>query len=261
MFGVVPKSMWQSLNPPDEHNMCTWAMRCLLIEIQDRLILIDTGIGNKQDAKFRSHFYPHGEASLLGSIRSKGFAPEDVTDVILTHLHFDHCGGAVKLNEEGKPALTFPNATYWSSYEHWKWALDPNPREKASFLTENILPIQQSGQLKFTEQADFGLDEIEIDYVFGHTEAMLVVHVYKKKKSLSYVADLIPSAHHVRMPYVMAYDVRPLDTMKEKAMMLEKAYENDHILFFEHDKDTECCSLDRNNKGIYVAEKFRLDEW
>lgn len=260
MFGVVPKTMWQHLNPPDEQNMCTWAMRCLLIEKQDRLILVDTGIGDKQDAKFRSHFHPHGDANLFDSIRAKGYDPADVTDVILTHLHFDHCGGAVRKNEEGHPVLSFPDATYWSSYEHWKWASHPNPREKASFLTENILPIQQSGRLKFTEQEDFGLDEIEVEYVHGHTESMLIVHVYKKKQTISYVADLIPSAHHVRMPYVMAYDVRPLETMKEKALILEKAYENDHILFFEHDKDTECCTVDRNDRGIYVAETFRLDE-
>lgn len=261
MFGVVPKSMWEKLNPPDDNNMCTWAMRCLLIEIQDRLILVDTGMGDKQDAKFKSHFYPHGDDTLEKSIRAKGFEPGDVTDVILTHLHFDHCGGAVSRRDDGLLVPTFEHADYWSSSEHWKWANHPNPREKASFLKENFLALQDSGQLKFTEQEEFGLDDIEIEYVYGHTEAMLIVHVYKRKKTLSYVADLIPSHHHVKMPYVMAYDVRPLETMKEKSILLEKAYENDHILFFEHDKDVECCTLDRNDKGIHVAETFRLDEW
>lgn len=261
MFGVVPKTMWQKLNPPDENNMCTWAMRCLLVEIQDRLILIDTGMGNKQDDKFRSHFHPHGEDSLEKSIRSKGFELSDVTDVILTHLHFDHCGGAVSKNRDGILAPTFPNAAYWSSYEHWKWAIHPNPREKASFLKENFMALQESGQLKFIEQEEFGLSDIETEFVYGHTESMIIVHVYKRKKTLSYVADLIPSRHHIRMPYVMAYDVRPLETMKEKAILLEKAYENDHILFFEHDKDVECCTLDRNDNGIHLAETFSLEDW
>lgn len=261
MFGVVPKTMWQKLNPPDENNMCTWAMRCLLVEIQDRLILIDTGMGNKQDEKFRSHFHPHGEDSLEKSIRAKGFELGDVTDVILTHLHFDHCGGAVCRNSDGILAPTFPNADYWSSYEHWKWAIHPNPREKASFLKENFMTLQESGQLKFIEQEEFGLDDIETEFVHGHTESMIIVHVYKRKKTLSYVADLIPSRHHIKMPYVMSYDVRPLETMKEKAILLEKAYENDHILFFEHDKDVECCTLDRKDSGIHQAETFSLEEW
>jgi glyoxylase-like metal-dependent hydrolase (beta-lactamase superfamily II) len=255
MFGVVPKSMWQKLNPPDENNMCTWAMRCLLVEDKDRVVLIDTGLGNKQDEKFRGHFYPHGEATLESSLLKHGFTPDDVTDVILTHLHFDHCGGAVKKDAEGKYVLAFPNATYWSCSEHWQWAIKPNAREKASFLKENILPIMESGQLKFIDQEDLGMENIEVEYMHGHTESMMIVHVYKKRYTVSFVADLIPSHHHVRMPYVMAYDIRPLETLKEKAFFLEKAYENDHIIFFEHDKDVECATLNRNEKGEIVVEK------
>lgn len=260
MFGVVPKSMWEKLNPPDENNMCTWASRCLLVEVGDRVVLIDTGLGDKQDEKFRAHFYPHGEDTLEKSLTKNGFTPEDITDVILTHLHFDHCGGAVKKDGDGKYVLAFPNATYWSSYEHWKWAIDPNPREKASFLKENILPIYESGQLKFTEQDELGIENIDIEYMHGHTESMQIVHIYRDSQTISFVSDLIPSHHHVRMPYIMAYDVRPLDSMKEKSMILEAAYENDHILFFQHDHQVECCKLDRNEKGIFVSETFKLSE-
>ncbi|MCZ2392634.1 MAG: MBL fold metallo-hydrolase [Chitinophagales bacterium] len=260
MFGVVPKSMWAKLNPPDENNMCTWASRCLLIETGDRLVLIDTGLGDKQDEKFRSHFYPHGEDTLEKSLAKVGFSPSDITDVILTHLHFDHCGGAVKKDINGQLVLTFPHATYWSSYEHWEWAIDSNPREKASFLQENILPIYESGQLKFTEQDDIGINNIEIEYLHGHTVAMQIVHIYRDDQTISFVSDLIPSHHHVRMPYVMAYDIQPLETLKEKSRILETAYENDHILFFQHDPLIECCTLDRNEKGIFVAQTFKLSE-
>lgn len=261
MFGVVPKSMWNKLNPADENNMCTWAMRCLLIEFHDRLILVDTGMGNKFDDKFASHFYPHGDATLSKSLAAKGFAMDDITDVILTHLHFDHCGGAIVRNEEQQLVTAFPKATYWSNSEHWNWALHPNAREKASFIKENILPIHESGQLKFIDNETTGLEEImDIDYVFGHTEAMLIPHFYKKKHTVTYVADLIPSRHHIKMPYVMAYDIRPLETLKEKAQILEKSYENNHILFFEHDKDVECCTLDRNEFGIYFDNTFTIDE-
>lgn len=260
MFGVVPKSMWEKMSPPDENNMCTWASRCLLIETGERLLLIDTGLGDKQDEKFRSHFYPHGEDTLEKSLNKHGFTPEDITDVILTHLHFDHCGGAVKKDDSGAYVLTFPNATYWSCSEHWKWATQPNPREKASFLRENMMPIYESGQLKFTDQEDFGLSNIEVEYMYGHTEAMQIVHIYRDDQTISFVSDLIPSHHHVRMPFIMAYDVRPLESMKEKSKILEAAYENNHILFFQHDAEVECCRLDRNEKGIYVSEKLKISE-
>lgn len=259
MFGVVPKSMWQKLNPPDDFNMCTWAMRCLLIEDGERLILIDTGLGNKQDDKFRSHFYPHGDDSLLKSIRSKGFEPEDITDVILTHLHFDHCGGAVNTINE-KPILAFKNANYWSSEQHWNWAIDPNPREKASFLKENILPIQQSGQLKFIENDSFNHPKISFEKVNGHTESMILVNIETTNFVLSYAADLIPSIHHIRMPFVMAYDVRPLETLKEKANFLSTALQKKSVIMFEHDPINECCTLKQTDNGIVFDYAFPLQE-
>jgi glyoxylase-like metal-dependent hydrolase (beta-lactamase superfamily II) len=262
MFGVVPKVMWEKLNPPDENNLCTWAMRCLLVEQQDRLILIDTGLGDKQlsNPKFVKHYEPHGEASLMDSIRSKGFDPSDVTDVVLTHLHFDHCGGAIKTDETGRSVPAFPNATYWTHSEHWQWALSPNPREKASFMQENFLPLLDYGQLRFLDESDFGLDTMAFEFVNGHTEGMTICHIYKEGMTVSYMADLIPSRHHIALPYVMAYDVRPLETMKEKAIFLEKAYENDHILFFEHDRTTEACILDRNEKGIIFESSVKIED-
>lgn len=259
MFGVVPKSMWQKLNPPDDFNMCTWAMRCLLIEDGKRLILIDTGLGDKQDEKFKSHFYPHGSDNLIKSIRSKGYEPEEITDVVLTHLHFDHCGGAVSLSN-GKSELTFKNATYWSSEQHWNWAINPNPREKASFLKENILPIQSSGNLKFIENNEFNHPSINFEKVNGHTESMILVHIETPQFNLSYSADLIPSIHHIRMPFVMAYDVRPLETLKEKASFLKTAIEKKSILMFEHDPINECCTLKETENGIVFDYSFPLNE-
>ena len=261
MFGIVPKSIWQSLNPPDERNLCTWAMRCLLIEDGNRLALIDTGVGNKMNEKLRSHFEPHGDDTLIKSLKKHGFSPEDITDVILTHLHFDHCGGAVDKTGDGKLALAFPNAHYWSSEKHWEWAMKPNPRERASFLKENLLPLSESGHLKFIEQEAIGIQGLETKFVFGHTEAMMVCHIsgYKDKK-ISYAADLIPSRHHVRMPYVMAYDVRPINTLAEKAALLEEAVTDGNILMFEHDLEIECCNLKRTDLGIMVNNTFALSE-
>lgn len=261
MFGVVPRVLWEKLNPPDENNLCTWALRCLLIESGRRLVLIDTGIGNKMDARFRSHFHPHGDTDLIKSLQQAGVDRTDITDVILTHLHFDHCGGAVMLNKSGKPQITFPNAVYWTSARQWDWALDPNPRERASFLKDNLLPIEASGQLQFTESNDMKIKGLSLEYVFGHTEAMLICHISGyKDRTISYAADLVPSRHHIAMPYVMAYDIRPLETLTEKAVFLERAIENDHILFFEHDPDVACCTLKRTNRGIAWDECFRLDE-
>ncbi len=256
MFGVVPKVLWHKHNPADVNNLCTWAMRCLLIEDGDRLILIDTGMGDKQSEKFFSYYEPHGETTLLKSIKKVGFLPEDVTDVVLTHLHFDHVGGAVVRKNE-KLRTTFPNAIYWSDAEHWAWALAPNPREKASFLKENIGPVQESEQLQFLpENSPFpNLDFIKVK---GHTEQMMLPVINYKNKILIYAADLIPSSAHVPLPWVMAYDVRPLLTMQEKANVLERAVSENTILIFEHDSVYEAATLENTESGIRIKEKGKL---
>lgn len=268
MFGVVPKSIWNEYNPADENNMCSWALRSLLVEDGNRLILIDTGMGNKQSEKFFGYYYLHGEDSLDKSLAAKGFHRNDITDVFLTHLHFDHCGGAIERDGDALvPA--FKNATYWSNADHWKWATEPNPREKASFLKENILPIQQSGQLQFIENktsatglldtASFA-DGFNIRFVNGHTDAMMLPQINYKGKTIVYMADLLPSFAHIPLPYVMAYDTRPLITMHEKQSFLTEALANDYILFFEHDPVNECCSLQQTPRGIREKKLFKLEE-
>ncbi len=254
MFGVVPKVMWQKLNPADANNMCQWALRCLLIEDGKRLILIDTGAGDKQDAKFKGHFYLEGEKILENALKAKGFSPDDITDVFLTHLHFDHCGGAVVRRSDGQLVPTFKNAIYWSNERHWQWALKPNAREKASFLQENISPIQVSGQLQFCSEAKpFPHPNIHVEFLDGHTEQQMIPIIKYKNKGLIFSADLFPSVHHVRMPYVMSYDLRPLQTLDEKARLLNFATENNYSLFFEHDHTNECALLKKTEQGI-VAE-------
>lgn len=260
MFGVVPKVLWNKVHPADENNLCTWAMRLLLVEDGDRLILIDTGIGDKQDEKFFSHYYLHGENTLDKSLARHGFHRDDITDVLLTHLHFDHCGGAVRRNGD-KLEPAFRNATFWSNADHWKWATAPNAREKASFLKENILPIQESGQLKFLdvrEGVPFS-EHITIRFVNGHTDAMMLPQISLGDRTLVYMADLLPSIHHFPMPWVMAYDMFPLTTMQEKAAFLEEALNHQYILFFEHDSHTECCTVKRTEKGIKPDEIFLLE--
>jgi len=259
MFGVVPKTIWNKTNPADENNLCTWAMRCLLVEDGDRLILIDTGIGNKQDEKFFKHYYLHGDATMDKSLAAKGFHREDITDVFLTHLHFDHVGGAVeRQGEKLRPA--FRNAFYWSNKEHWEWAVNPNEREKASFLKENILPIQDSGQLRFinTEDGVKFSEDFHIKFAFGHTEAMMLPLISYKGKQILYMADLLPSVGHLPMPYVMAYDMFPLKTLGEKKIILTEALEKEYILYLEHDAVNECCTLQQTEKGIRVKETFDL---
>ena len=266
MFGVVPKTLWNKLNPADENNLCTWAMRLLLIEEGNQLILIDTGIGYKQDAKFLSHYYLHGNHTLDKSLAKHGFSKTDITDVVLTHLHFDHCGGAIeRKGEQLLPA--FPNARYWSNAQHWQWAIQPNEREKASFLKENILPIQQSGQLHMVDTpADGGLvassilPGLSFRFVYGHTDAMMLPQIQYGDKTIVYMADLLPSVTHIPLPYVMGYDMFPLTTLNEKKRFLQEALDNNYILFFEHDPQVECCSVQQTEKGIRAKEVFKLNE-
>jgi glyoxylase-like metal-dependent hydrolase (beta-lactamase superfamily II) len=253
MYGVVPKSLWSRHQSPDENNLCTWAMRCLLIEKDDKLILIDTGMGDKQGEKFFSHYYPHGEATLLKSLKEKGFSPEDITDVVLTHLHFDHCGGAVSKNDEGSLVLTFPNATYWSDAEHWDWAVNPNAREKASFLEENILPIQASGHLQFVNEYTKIIPELTFALANGHTEGMLIPYIQYGDKTIVYMADLLPSPSHIPVAWVMGYDVRPLVTVREKETFLKEAVRKDYILFYEHDAQIQASKVVATDRGNFKA--------
>jgi glyoxylase-like metal-dependent hydrolase (beta-lactamase superfamily II) len=263
MFGVVPKSIWSKFSPSDENNLCTWAMRCLLIEDGNRLILIDSGIGDKQDKGFLNHYYLHGDYSLHSSLMNSGFLPEDITDVFLTHLHFDHCGGGVQWKDQNKhlPEMTFKNAVYWSNQEHWDWATNPNQREKASFLPENIIPMKVSGQLQMISPGTSSpFSNIDIIYMDGHTEKQMLPVIKYKNKVIVFAADLIPSAGHIPVPYIMSYDTRPLISMNEKSVFLKTAFDKNYILFFEHDPVHECCSLQETEKGIRANEFFKLSE-
>jgi glyoxylase-like metal-dependent hydrolase (beta-lactamase superfamily II) len=259
MFGVVPKSIWTKLNPSDENNLCSWAMRCLLVQDNNRLVLIDNGIGDKQDAKFLGHYHLHGEETLDSSLARHGFHRDDITDVFLTHLHFDHCGGSI-IRKDEKLIPAFKNATYWSNLKHWEWATNPNDREKASFLKENILPIQESGQLKFIEPTDgiAFMENFSVRFVHGHTEAMMLPQINYKGNTLIYMADLLPSVAHIPVPYIMAYDMFPLTTLQEKKSFITEAQENNYILYFEHDRQHECCTLQATEKGVRQKETFAL---
>lgn len=259
MFGVVPKSLWQRTNPADENNLCTWANRLLLIEDGNRLTLVDTALGDKQDAKFFGHYFLHGDDTLDKSLAKYGFHRDDITDVFLTHLHFDHCGGAIERNDD-MFRTAFKNAHFWSNEKHWDWATNPNPREKASFLKDNILPIQESGQLKFIKEGEKYDNLIDVRYAHGHTEAMMMPQIQYKDKTILYMADLLPSVGHIPIPYVMAYDVRPLTTMEERSTYWEEIVEKEYILFFEHDPVNECCTLQHTEKGIRVKEIFKLSD-
>ncbi len=272
MFGVVPKSIWNKLNPADENNMCSWALRCLLVEDEGKLILIDNGMGDKQDAKFFGHYYLHGDDTLDRSLAAHGFSKDDITDVFLTHLHFDHCGGSI-VREGDKLVPAFKNAVYWSNERHWKWATIPNAREKASFLKENILPIQESGKLKFfdlnNEPADNSklpthhsqlIKGLSFFTVNGHTDAMMLPKINYNGRTVVYMADLLPSVAHIPLPYVMGYDMFPLTTLNEKQAFLSEALENDYILFFEHDAKNECCNLQLTEKGIRQKDVFKLSD-
>lgn len=261
MFGVVPKTIWNKLNPADENNMCSWAMRCLLIEDGNRLILVDNGMGNKQDDKFFGYYYLHGNDTLERSLNAHGFTSNDITDMVLTHLHFDHCGGSINCNSDRtKLEPAFKNAKYYSNKKHWEWAVNPNPREKASFLKENILPIQESGQLNFIDSNTELIPGLSFLEVNGHTEAMMLPLIKYKNTTVAFMADLIPSVGHLPIPYVMGYDTRPLETLKEKDVILKQALENNWTLFFEHDPITECINLERTEKGIRKKDGFLLSE-
>ena len=273
MFGVVPKTIWNKINPADETNLCSWAMRCLLIEDGNRIILVDTGIGDKQDAKFFSHYHLHGDDTLDKSLNKYGFHRDDITDVFLTHLHFDHCGGSI-MREGDKLVPAFRNAVYWSNEHHWKTATEPNEREKASFLKENISPIKESGKLKFLydlpKTSDgwtlyppmaFQLTEnVCVRVVEGHTTSMMLPQINYNGKTIVYMADLLPSQGHIPIPYIMAYDMQPLITLQEKKSFLKEAVEKDYVLFFEHDSRYECCNIHQTERRIRPKDFFRLDE-
>ena len=259
MFGVVPKTLWSRTNPPDENNMCSWAMRSLLIEDGDLLILIDNGIGDKQSEKFFGYYYLHGDDTLEKSLAQYGFGVDDITDVFLTHLHFDHCGGGIKWNKDRTGfEATFKNATYWSNSDHWKWATEPNAREKASFLKENILPMQELGQLKFVDKD--GFDAFDIFYANGHTDAQMIPLIDYKGKTVAFMADLLPSTGHIPLPYVMGYDTRPLLTLDEKARFLNDAANKEYIMFLEHDSVNECCTVKQTEKGVRLDHTTSLQE-
>lgn len=257
MFGVVPKSMWNKLNPADDNNMCTWALRCLLIEEGNSLVLIDSGMGTKQDAKFFSHYYLHGDGELISSIRKAGYHESQITDVVHTHLHFDHCGGTLKREGDGY-ALTFQNARCWVDPNHWQWAIHPNAREKASFLKDNLLPMQDLGALNFLpDDGSSPWPWMQLFHCYGHTEAMALPVIQYGAGILVFVADLFPSVHHVPLPYIMGYDMRPLETLSDKERFFQKALANDWTLFFEHDPVNECARLVQTERGIKAGEGFK----
>lgn len=262
MFGVVPKTMWNKLNPADENNLCSWAMRSLLVEADGRLVLIDNGIGDKQDSKFFGHYYLHGTDTLDKSLAKYGFTRDDITDVFLTHLHFDHCGGSVEWNsaKDGfRP--TFKNAKFWSNEKHWNHAIKPNVREKASFLSENILPIQETGQLHFLAEGEDLFPGFSIYTANGHTESQMIPIIDYKDTQVVFCADVAPSVAHIRPAWVMAYDIRPLDSMKEREFIMNQAADKKQVLFFEHDPINECATLNMTDKGPAVDRIFRLDEY
>ncbi|MBS9461335.1 MBL fold metallo-hydrolase [Flagellimonas sp. 389] len=266
MFGVVPKSIWNRTNPADANNMIDIAARCLLIEDGDRLILIDTGMGNKQSERFFGYYHLWGEHTMDKSLKALNFHRDDITDVFMTHLHFDHCGGSVQWNADRtgyEPA--FKNARFWTNENHWEWAINPNAREKASFLKENLLPMQKSGQLHFVarkstpflEKSELGFGILFVD---GHTEKQMIPHIKYKGKTIVFVADLLPTVGHIPLPYVMGYDTRPLITLNEKATFLDTVVENNFLMLFEHDAHNELCTLKQTERGVRLDELLSFNE-
>ena len=264
MFGVVPKTIWNKMIPADDNNLCSWTMRCLLVDTGEKVILIDTGLGDKQDERFFSHYYLHGEATLMTSLTQAGYSPESITDVLLTHFHFDHVGGAVKKNADDTLSPAFPNAKYWTTQRHYDWAYTPNARERASFLKENFVPLMDAQVLHFRpEEEGYVWDEhIRIRISNGHTESMILPEIrINDDVTLIYAADLIPSAHHVGLPYIMGYDIRPLVTLEEKTTFLTEVAQKGYYLFLEHDKETQCISIKLDAKGRpEVDKKLSLEE-
>ena len=260
MFGVVPKTIWNKQMPADENNLCSWAMRCLLIDTGKQLILVDSGMGNKQDARWQGFYFRHGEGDLITSIKKAGYSPTEITDVLSTHLHFDHCGGAVQWNSaKDKLELTFTNAKYWTHSAHWESAMLPNLREKATFLKENIMPMQETGALHFVDKTEnpFG-ENIDLLYADGHTKKMIMPKIKLGDKTYLFIADTIPSHSHIPVPYVMGYDIRPLQTMTEKEVLLKQAVENNWIIVFDHDPTHEAASIHLTEKGYRVADFVTL---
>ena len=265
MFGVVPKTLWERTNPSDDKNRIEMASRCLLVEEGKRLILIDTGMGNKQGDSFFRHYGLWGDYSLVSSLALAGFHPDDITDVFFTHLHFDHCGGAVNKNNTGKLVPAFKNAYYWVHKSHWEWATFPNAREKASFLPDNILPLEQSGQLKFIEDPGPFIKEtpfpFSIQLIDGHTEKQMLPLIEYQGEKILYAADLVPTVGHIPIPYIMGYDTRPLLTLKEKEQILRNSFEKEVLLFLQHDPHHQLISLQNTEKGIRMENHFKFKSY
>jgi glyoxylase-like metal-dependent hydrolase (beta-lactamase superfamily II) len=260
MFGVIPKVMWNKVYPADENNLCNWAMRCLLIDDDERVILIDNGIGDKQDKNFFKHYYLNGDFTLEKSLAQHGYTFDDITDMVLTHLHFDHCGGSIKYNEKGDLIPAFKNAKYWVSKNQFEWATNSNRREKASYLKENILPIKESGQLNLIEKEGEIIPNIYVKIFNGHTKGQIIPHIKVNEKTIAFMADLLPATAHVPMPWIMSYDTKPLLTLQDKERFFNEALADDVILFFEHDLYNECCTIEMTENGVRVKDTFKLIE-
>ena len=266
MFGVVPKTIWNKTNPADENNLIDIAARCLLIEDGNRLTLIDTGMGNKQSEKFFGYYYLWGDHSLDKSLKNAGFHRDDITDVFMTHLHFDHCGGSVNWNKDKTGyEVAFKNAKFWTNDNHWEWATKPNAREKASFLHENIIPMQESGQLNFIDRPNSGFgfsSELGFDifYADGHTEKQMLPHINYNGKTIVFCADMLPTAGHIPIPYVTGYDTRPLMSMDEKQIFLNNAADNNYYLWLEHDAHNQIITVQHTEKGIRLKEVFKCED-